>query len=687
MKRYLFRAFAVIVAFTAVIFSCGICATAASTATASVSLSSTNAYTGETITATVTYSSASTIGAWNFVLNYDASLLEYVSGADKHTSGTCQFANVNMDAANAKSTVSFTVTFKAIATGTATLSTHTSEIVCEDYSKAAVTEGSRKVAISNKPVYVPSDVNTLKSLSVVGFAMEPAFSKDVTEYSLTIEYPTTSVEIAAATESNLATYSVYGANRMDVGDNIVIVTVTAENGDKKKYNIHIKRNESPYKAVTVKPDGHTEMTFPVDATGLEVPEGFRADVSQCDGQDVLSFVNSNGTIRIAALEGISAEGTNEIRWFLFDPASTKFSPYIDYAPGNMRYVLLTPPDDIVVPEGYSKDSLMIGGSELPAFQNPKYDERYYLVYATPVSGSPGLYTYDSLENTMQLYMTYDGIPTESQLYDLQDQLDAEIGAHTADNDKAKKDQEELKNQIADGEQKDKVLLIAAAVFAFLFLVFLILFIVAKAKSGKKNRNTDYLDEEDDIPDLNTAANRNPDLTALNTTSETEFKFDDNGHLVSDSGKDAETPIAASELAPEHNSIEYNEVFFPDETTVKDELQASESNEPLFADTASDVGNFASAADLLAGSVNTEEFAQMMAQAEHNETVRYEPTTGTFTRIPGIRNVPTADDIRRPNEDRSPKAPTTDKAPHSIGYTRPAQPKKKKRSVKTNRAHF
>jgi len=464
----------------------------AATAKSDIYLSTSTVYVGKQVTVTIKYTSDAPMGGWQFSLVYDPSFLEYVSGADSHKTGVCRFANINMDKEDFKKELSFTVTFKALKEGSTSLNVQTREIVGEDLNNMSISDGEKTVKITKEPVYVPSDIKTLSDISVEGFDIAPAFDSSVTEYSLEVEYPVTSINVSATPTSKLASVKVSGASDFAVGENIVTVTVTAENGSKQNYTIKVIRKESVYSAEKVTIDG-IEFTFPIDETALTCPEGFMLSSSKYNGKDVISYLNLSGTIRIVALQRmqtsiVSPEGELVTSWFLYDEQNASFSLYIEYSPDTTAYVLLTPPDDLKVPDGYSKEYISIGNNDVVVFKDPHFDNRFSLVYACPVTGEAGIYVYDSLENTFQFFMTYDGEPTHKTVDDLNSKIN---GLET--------DKSNLEAESAEKSRMIEVrefIIIGLGILVLLLIIIIILVAIFK---GRKKKNI-YYDDYDDYDD-------------------------------------------------------------------------------------------------------------------------------------------------------------------------------------------
>lgn len=86
--------------------------------------------------------------------------------------------------------------------------------------------------------------NWLKTLSVEGYTLTPKFSvKDPegTEYTLKVASTVKSVKITAKAVSSLAKVKGTGTKTLSSGTNTVTVSVTAEDGNVRKYVIHIKK--------------------------------------------------------------------------------------------------------------------------------------------------------------------------------------------------------------------------------------------------------------------------------------------------------------------------------------------------------------------------------------------------------------------------------------------------------------
>lgn len=97
----------------------------------------------------------------------------------------------------------------------------------------------------NRGEYIPSDNSNLSSLSIYGIAFDQDFSPSTLSYTAEVPYTTSSINILATKEHNLATIeSGPGTESLIVGDNTFNIVVKAENTVSKTYTIIVTRLEA-----------------------------------------------------------------------------------------------------------------------------------------------------------------------------------------------------------------------------------------------------------------------------------------------------------------------------------------------------------------------------------------------------------------------------------------------------------
>lgn len=89
---------------------------------------------------------------------------------------------------------------------------------------------------------IKSDNNYLQEIILSNGSLD--FNKDVLDYNVTLENEVYELEINAKTEDSKATIKGTGVYKIEVGNNLIKLDVTAENGKIKEYAINILRKES-----------------------------------------------------------------------------------------------------------------------------------------------------------------------------------------------------------------------------------------------------------------------------------------------------------------------------------------------------------------------------------------------------------------------------------------------------------
>lgn len=188
--------------------------------------------------------------------SFDSEYLEYISGTGMtspysvaiNEQNNYKFAGIDFTLANGfnKNTDIITLKFKPKKKGSTTLSV--SNVLLNDCNnnKLSVTTSSKTISII-EPVVKDSN-NNLSDLSITGYDINPAFNKDITNYSLNIPNNISTIIVNATKESNKATISGTGTKNINVGSNTLQVIVTAENGNKKIYSIIVNREGSNIKS-------------------------------------------------------------------------------------------------------------------------------------------------------------------------------------------------------------------------------------------------------------------------------------------------------------------------------------------------------------------------------------------------------------------------------------------------------
>lgn len=370
----------------------GVNKASAASASISVRLNRSSVIVGNTVTATVTISSSTAIGSWQFDVGYDSSRLQLTGSSF----GGAHVADVYRS--NGQKSASYTFTFKALKSGRASVSVKNSGGYDINESLLSIRNGSASVRIMTQAELEASysKNNYLKSLSVEGATLSPAFNKDTLEYSVELEPETTSIKVNATKEDGKASITGAGSVAVSEGDNTIKIVVTAENGNERTYVIKAKVKElSP---IEVKVDGKP-FTVVRKKGAIETPQNYKDVTIKINNEDVPAFENE---VTKFVLVGLKDEKGN-VALYLYD---SKKDTYTLYKEIRSNSVVIYPMDfdkSITIPDGYSKYSIKIGDNKYDVYKLSKGNQ-YSLIYGMNIeTGKKGLYLYDSKENTLQRY--------------------------------------------------------------------------------------------------------------------------------------------------------------------------------------------------------------------------------------------------------------------------------------------
>ena len=189
--------------------------------------------------------------------NISGAGLMTVGGSVSSSNNTCiQFVNVNVPqgegltndnkfawqypmgkTTNTKLAIA---TFKAVGNNcSATISFNGMEFSFTDSTKLKKVSHSKNIK-----VVTYSTNNNLASLSVDKGSLNPGFSADNTNYTVNVGNDVSDINIAASPADAKATVTGIGAKNLKYGSNKFAITIKAENGNTKVYNINIIREDN-----------------------------------------------------------------------------------------------------------------------------------------------------------------------------------------------------------------------------------------------------------------------------------------------------------------------------------------------------------------------------------------------------------------------------------------------------------
>ena len=103
-----------------------------------------------------------------------------------------------------------------------------------------------------------SDDKSLKSLSIEGFEINPAFDPEITDYAVTFDKDIDKLDIKAEANNEKAKVEINGNEGLKDGDNVIKITVTAEDETTRLYSITAtKQSAAAATLSTLKVKGYT----------------------------------------------------------------------------------------------------------------------------------------------------------------------------------------------------------------------------------------------------------------------------------------------------------------------------------------------------------------------------------------------------------------------------------------------
>lgn len=384
----------------------------AASATVSVTASASTVKVGDTVTVTVKYSASGKIGFMDATISYDTNIVEYVStgGSDIQANGNAGLIRFSFYTVNPGNDYSFTVSFKAKATGSCTFTLQTQEIGDWDtFDSFGTPSGSVTVSVQNPSL---SNNANLSSLYISSGSLSPAFSPKVTSYQIVIPYSVATLTVSATTADKNAKLEVIGSRNMQVGKNTRVVKVTAPDGTVKSYTLNITRQENTGTPTGPSNPAQTEDAARVTVNGetkyiakkldqVTLPAGYGQVPLTINDTEFPSVQNSTHAIVLLYLTDENGKNGN---FYIYNTVDMTFSDFQFTTVAAGVYAFLTPETSMDIPENMSQTFIEIGGQMVTAWAFPGDAlQDYYLIYALSPSGNVGLYRYDRVEGTFQRY--------------------------------------------------------------------------------------------------------------------------------------------------------------------------------------------------------------------------------------------------------------------------------------------
>lgn len=290
----------------------------------------------------------------------------------------------------------------------------------------------------------------LKALVVSPGTMIPAFSPEVTDYKIYVDEDVTDVKISGGVrDDNAKITAASGFKNLEMGTNLAIVSVTAEDGTLLTYNFKIERGgEVPADAEEMAaqaPAADTEEadaeeaddseetatttatssaqasagSMEIDVDGAtytiqtSIPEGSLPSGSVRNSIDYYGTTIDGAFLDAASLQLVYAvsndDGSGE--FFVYDDKAGSFVLFVQIKGMNGKYIV---PMAVKgkVPSGFEEENMTWNNASVPAYQLAKKSienaDVFYLLYAVNQDGIEDFYLYDAEEESYQRFLNYGG---------------------------------------------------------------------------------------------------------------------------------------------------------------------------------------------------------------------------------------------------------------------------------------
>lgn len=399
---------------------------------AKISFSDPNAAMGEEFNVSVKIEATSgDLGAADVVLTYDPAYIEFVSGNNANGGAGSVRLIGTMDS-DTTTVFSYNLKFKAVQAGNSTISVQSYEIYDKDTQTVEVSKvGSSAVKVAAPASY--SSEARLASLTVYPGTLSPAFSPDVTSYTMNVGGDVNKIPIdAKAKDDGKAKVLVSGGSDLKVGANTITCKVIAEDGQTtKSYKITVNKSatsettaasEAPADTQAVVDSGltadigGTPYTVAASFDPAALPAGFTQSTCTYNGSQIMS--GSGHDITLIYLQDSVGTGG----FYVYNETSGALSPYVLIDVSAKSIAVLPADETVTIPSGFAETNIELpGGHEVKGWVwESDEEQKYCVVYGMNENGEKGLYRYDIAERTIQRYFsdpavknTYDDAEVEN----------------------------------------------------------------------------------------------------------------------------------------------------------------------------------------------------------------------------------------------------------------------------------
>ncbi len=262
-----------------------------------------------------------------------------------------------------------------------------------DSSLESVVAGSGTGASLVVQAKISSDA-TLSSLSVGSFELDPEFDPGIFSYNVIVSKNTTDVAVNGVAFNLKSKVDVEGGSDLQIGNNAVLVRVTAEDGEKTNtYTINIYRSDSLLvEGISIQDSQGISYDFVPFPETLVIPSGFYQSSCVVDGKEVPCF-RKDGVLSVLIYV---QEGETEPGLYVYNQETDsmrRFEPGRMLLRSSLILTVAEKPVDVLVPEGFTPAKITYGNTEIDGYVSK--DGATKIAYLKTEDGKARFYVIDS----------------------------------------------------------------------------------------------------------------------------------------------------------------------------------------------------------------------------------------------------------------------------------------------------
>lgn len=362
--------------------------------------------------------------ATEITVTYDPDILTFLNCDVEYGGGGGGLITIVGQSAN--------ISFTAAAIGETSVNV---EAVIDDEGNHPAT-GAVSVTVGASEGKELSSDATLRMLTVSPGDMTPAFSPEVTEYTICVEKNVEDIAVSGGVTSDKAQITAAsGFKNLKIGTNQAVITVTAEDGSTRKYNFTILRGkegegeeeedgenqtEEDMQTETVMGDGmrvtidETSYTIQTSVSEEMLPDGCVKTTADFNGTEIeTALFEVGGLLLLYAIP----DGEEEGDFFIYNQSNGNLQIFVQLRSIENRFIVPVEPQE-TPPAVFTAEKLQWNNSYIPAYKladtSVENVDFFYLVYAISNEGEKGFYLYDTLEGTYQRFLNCVGAVAETK---------------------------------------------------------------------------------------------------------------------------------------------------------------------------------------------------------------------------------------------------------------------------------